>query len=188
MITHQMVISVAACIKNRLTVIAAIALAALSAATALAQPSVAVDQPDYHPFSTVTDSYRFKSISAGPQAPNPAPAGSAATYLITASMDGGGKESVAFSCSGLPAGVTAAFSPVTVSASPWQSTLTLTAASSVASGTYSNITLTGTGRGDDKSVRTNTISLVVAKRAITVTAAPTRRPTMARPTPRPCRR
>jgi len=232
--------------KSHRTLIAAIALAALGAATALAQPSVAVDQPDYHPFSTVyiagagfqagetvqcqilrididdnsgsehqpwqvtadavgnfqaswyvtlheagatlrltatgqrsglaaqttfTDSYHFIGVSAGPQSPNPVPAGSAATYLITASISGGGNETVTFSCSGLPSGVAAAFSPATVSASPWQSTLTLTASSSVASGTYSNITVTGTGRGDDRSVQNTTISLVTGKRAITVTAA-----------------
>jgi len=232
--------------KSHRTLIAAIALAALGAATALAQPSVAVDQPDYHPFSTVyiagagfqagetvlcqilrididdnsgsehqpwqvtadaagnfqaswyvtlheagatlrltatgqrsglaaqttfTDSYHFIGVSAGPQSPNPVPAGSAATYLITASISGGGNETVTFSCSGLPAGVTAAFSPVTVSASPWRSTLTLTASSNVASGTNGNITITGTGGGDDRSVQSTTISLVTGKRAITVTAA-----------------
>ena len=233
--------------KSQLILVAALALLVFGTVNALAQPSVAVDQLDYHPFSTVhitgtgflpgeavqcqvlridvddnsgsehqpwrvsadaagkvqaawyvtlheagatlrltakgqrsgltaqtqfTDSYHFKGISAGPQTPNPLPAGSAATYRITASVNGGGKESVAFSCSGLPAGVTAVFTPSLVSTSPWQSTLTLTASSSMASGTYSNITVTGTGQGDDKSVMTTTISLVAGKRAITVMAVP----------------
>ena len=67
-------------------------------------------------------------------------AGSSATTTIAISDSGGFSGSVALTASGLPAGVTAAFSATSTATS---SVLTLTAGSTAAAGTYS-ITVTGT--------------------------------------------
>jgi len=101
------------------------------------------------------------SLSANPTAVN-ITQGSTASSSITLTASGGFTGSVSLTASGLPAGVTAVFSPASLTTSG-SSTLTFTAAATAVAGTY-NITITGTGPADLS--RTTTI-------ALTVTAPPT---------------
>jgi hypothetical protein len=80
------------------------------------------------------------AIAAAPTA-LPVVAGHAGTTSISTNLVSGAAESVALSASGLPAGVTAGFSPVSVTAGG-ASTLTITVGSGVAAGSYP-ITVTG---------------------------------------------
>jgi subtilase family serine protease len=70
-------------------------------------------------------------------------AGSNATATVSTAVTSGTSESVALSASGLPSGVTASFSPSSVSSGS-SSTVTFTASASAAAGNYS-VTVTGTG-------------------------------------------
>ncbi len=70
-------------------------------------------------------------------------AGSNATATVSTAVTSGGSESVALSASGLPSGVTASFSPSSVTSGS-SSTVTFTASASAAAGNYS-VTVTGTG-------------------------------------------
>lgn len=81
-------------------------------------------------------------------------AGATATDTITITPSGGFTGSVALSASGLPAGVTAAFSPASTTGT---STMTFTAASTATAGT-STITVTGTS---GSLTHTATISLTI---------------------------
>ncbi|QMU72944.1 carbohydrate binding domain-containing protein [Streptacidiphilus sp. P02-A3a] len=81
------------------------------------------------------------SVAASPASASVAP-GASTTSTVSTAVTSGSAESVALSASGLPTGVTAAFSPASVT-SGGSSTLTLTASSSAAAGTYP-ITITGT--------------------------------------------
>lgn len=81
--------------------------------------------------------------------------GATATDTITSTPSGGFTGSVALSASGLPAGVTAAFSPASTTGT---STLTFTGASTATAGT-STITVTGTS---GTLTHTATISLTVS--------------------------
>ncbi|MGD0629406.1 MAG: protease pro-enzyme activation domain-containing protein [Terracidiphilus sp.] len=84
--------------------------------------------------------------------------GSTGKSTITTTVSGGFNSAVALSASGLPTGVTAAFSPSSIAApGSGTSTLTLTVASTAATGT-STITITGTGGG---ITHTATVSLTV---------------------------
>lgn len=84
--------------------------------------------------------------------------GSSATSTISTTVSGGFNASVALSASGLPSGVTAAFSPTSIAApGNGSATMTLTASSTATAGTYS-ITVTGTGGG---KTHTTTVSLTV---------------------------
>ena len=56
----------------------------------------------------------LSSVSSGPQTPDPVQAGSNATYVVTVNRTGNGNIDVYLSAAGLPAGVTATFSPVLV--------------------------------------------------------------------------
>ena len=80
------------------------------------------------------------SIAASPTSVSVAPGKSVTTTISTAVVKGSA-ESVALSASGLPAGVTASFSPASVTAGN-SATLTLTASSSAAAG-QSSVTVTG---------------------------------------------
>jgi kumamolisin len=83
--------------------------------------------------------------------------GNTATSSISVNITGGYSSAVTFSASGLPAGVTASFSPTSLSGNG-SSTLTFTASSSATIGA-SSVTVTGTGT--DGTVQTTTISLTV---------------------------
>ncbi len=65
-----------------------------------------------------------------------AAAGSTASTTITAVPFNGFKSAVSLSATGLPSGVTAGFSPASISGGSGSSTLTLTASGSVAAGSY----------------------------------------------------
>ena len=69
-------------------------------------------------------------------------AGGSATSTVSTAVTSGSAQSVSLAASGLPSGVTASFSPGSVTAGG-SSTLTLTASSSAAAGTYP-VTITGT--------------------------------------------
>jgi outer membrane protein assembly factor BamB len=81
------------------------------------------------------------SISATPAAVSAAAGGAGSTSIGTALVSGTA-ETVVFSAGGLPSGVTASFSPTSVTAGA-ASTLTLNVGAAVAPGTY-NLTVTGT--------------------------------------------
>ena len=109
------------------------------------------------------------TLSASPSSLSVTQGGTASTTIST-TVSGGFNSAVALSASGLPAGVTASFSPASI-ASPGSSTLTLTAASTAATGTF-NVTVTGTGGG---VTHTSTVTLTVnsaAKPDFTVGASP----------------
>ena len=82
--------------------------------------------------------------------------GSTGTSTITSTVSGGFDSAVTLSASGLPTGVTAAFSPISISGTG-SSTLTFTVGSSAAAGT-STITVTGTS---GTTTKTTTVSLTV---------------------------
>jgi subtilase family serine protease len=103
--------------------------------------------------STQTSSF---SISASPGSLSVAQ-GSAGSTTVTVSPIGSFSSNVALTYSTLPTGVTAAFSPTSISGGSGSSTLTFTAASTATPGTYS-ITVTGTA---GSTVETTTVSLTV---------------------------
>ncbi len=77
--------------------------------------------------------------------------GTAGNVSITTGISGGFNSAIALSASGLPAGVTAAFSPSSIAApGAGTSTLTLTVSSSTAPGTYS-IMVIGNGGGFNRT-------------------------------------
>jgi kumamolisin len=82
--------------------------------------------------------------------------GSSGTSKITSTVSGGFDSAVSLSASGQPTGVTASFSPTSITGTG-TSTLTLKVASSTKTGTYT-ITVTGTGGG---KTNTTTVSLTV---------------------------
>ncbi|GAA1948785.1 carbohydrate binding domain-containing protein [Kitasatospora viridis] len=81
------------------------------------------------------------SLSDSPATGSVAP-GSSATATVNTAVTSGSAQSVALSVSGAPAGVTASFSPASVTAGS-SSTLTLSTTSAVAPGSYP-LTITGT--------------------------------------------
>jgi kumamolisin len=99
--------------------------------------------------------------------------GSTGKSTITTLVSGGFSSAIALSASGMPTGVTAAFSPTSIAApGSGTSTLTLTVASTAAAGT-STITITGTGGG---ITHTATVSLTVtaaAQGTFTISVSPT---------------
>jgi len=119
--------------------------------------------------STQTPSF---TLSASPSSLSVVQGSSGASTITTAVVDGF-DAAVALSASGLPTGVTAAFSPTSIAApGSGTSTLTLTVASTSATGTYS-ITVTGTGGG---VTQTTTVSLTVTapvSASFTLSASPT---------------
>ena len=124
---------------------------------------------------TSTGSNDF-SVSVNPTNVSVA-AGSNASATVSTAVTSGSSESVAFSASGLPSGVTASFSPSSVNSGS-ASTVTFTASSSVASGNYS-VTITGTGSTGSHTATltlsvtaaaTNDFSLAVNPTSASVTA------------------
>ncbi|MGW3191092.1 glycosyl hydrolase family 18 protein [Streptomyces ardesiacus] len=95
------------------------------------------------------------SLSAAP-ASGTVTAGASATTTVKTAVKSGTAETVRFSASGVPAGVTASFSPASVTAGG-QSTLTLATTDRAVSGTYS-VTVTGTSASGSHSA---TYSLTV---------------------------
>ncbi|MCW6007077.1 S8 family serine peptidase [Micromonospora sp. CPCC 205371] len=108
----------------------------------------------YVPNTTTPPANDF-SLSTSPTSGSVA-AGSSATTTVSTATTSGSAQSVALSASGLPSGVTATFSPTSVT-SGGSSTLTLATSASTPSGTYT-ITVTGTGAS---ATRTATYSLTV---------------------------
>jgi subtilisin family serine protease len=105
--------------------------------------------------NTTTPPTNDFSVATSPTSGSVA-AGSSATTTVSTATTAGSAQSVAFSASGLPSGVTATFSPMSVT-SGGSSTLTLATSASTPSGTYT-ITVTGTGAS---ATRTATYSLTV---------------------------
>ena len=100
------------------------------------------------------------SLSASPSSVSVV-AGSSNTTTIALTVSGTYSSAVSFSASGLPTGVTASFSPTSLSGNG-STTLTFTATANASTGTS---TVTVTGKGLDGTVESTTVSL-------TVTAAP----------------
>jgi uncharacterized membrane protein len=97
------------------------------------------------------------SISASPSLLSVTQGGSTSSTISTA-VSGGFNSAVSLSASGLPAGVTASFSPASIAApGSGSSTLTLTASATAATGAV-NVTVTATGAG---VTHTTVISLTV---------------------------
>jgi kumamolisin len=97
--------------------------------------------------------------------------GSSGSSTITSTVVDGFDSAVALTASGLPTGVTATFSPTSITGSG-SSSLTLAVASTTSTGTYT-ITVTGTGGG---ITQTATVSLTVTSSVaagFTLTASPT---------------
>ncbi|MEV0650138.1 S8 family serine peptidase [Phytomonospora sp. NPDC050363] len=94
------------------------------------------------------------SIALSPSSGNVQP-GSSTTTTVSTQTTNGSAQNVALSASGLPSGVTASFSPTSVT-SGGSSTLTLSVSASAAQGSYS-VTVNGTG----EVTRTATYSLTV---------------------------
>jgi trimeric autotransporter adhesin len=102
------------------------------------------------------------TIAASPASVSIAQGGSGSSTVTTA-VSGGFNSAIALSASGLPAGVTASFSPSSIAApGSGSSTLTFTVSSTATLGT-STVTITGTG---GSTTHTTTVSL-------TVTSVPT---------------
>jgi uncharacterized membrane protein len=98
--------------------------------------------------------------------------GSSGSTSISTTPSGGFNSAVSLSASGLPAGVTASFSPASIAApGSGSSTLTFTASSTATAGT-SNVTVTATGGG---VTHTTTVALTIAAAAapnFTLSASP----------------
>ena len=112
------------------------------------------------------------SISASPGSVT-VTQGSNVTSAVTTAVSGGFNSSISLSATGLPSGVTASFSPATITApGSGSSTLTLTASSSASVGSYS-VTITGIGGG---LTETTPLSLTVTsgtEPGFTLSASPT---------------
>jgi hypothetical protein len=106
------------------------------------------------------------SISASPTTVS-VTAGTSGTTSISTAVVSGSAESIALSTSGLPTGVTAGFSPTSVSAGA-SSSLTFNVAGSVAPGTYS-ITVTGTATS---ATHSTPVSLTVPPNDFSISASP----------------
>jgi cardiolipin synthase len=85
------------------------------------------------------------SLSASPSSVS-VTQGATGTSTITSTVSGGFDSTVSLAASGLPSGVTAAFSPASISGGAGSSTLTFTASGTATTGT-STVTITGTGGG-----------------------------------------
>ena len=102
--------------------------------------------------STVTPSFSLSATAAS------VTAGSTGNSTVTEAVTGGFDSAVTLSASGLPTGVTAAFSPTSITGAG-TSTLTFTAASTATAGSY---TITVTGTPASGSIETTTLTLTVS--------------------------
>lgn len=84
--------------------------------------------------------------------------GASTTLTLTATRTGGFTGSIALTATGLPTGVTASFSPSTLTSGQTTSTLTLTAAATAATGTF---TLTLRGNSTGQPERTAAVAVTV---------------------------
>jgi hypothetical protein len=105
------------------------------------------------------------SISVSPTSASVS-AGSGTTATVSTAVTSGSAQTVSLSASGLPAGVTASFSPSSVTAGS-SSTLTISTSSSTAAGTYT-LTITGTG---SSATHTTSLALTVTTSGGTCTPA-----------------
>src|SRR5262249_5665140 len=97
------------------------------------------------------------SLSTSPTSLSVTQGSSGSTSVSTAAA-GGFNSSITLSASGLPAGVTASFSPTSIAApGNGSSTLTFSAGSTAATGT-TNVTVTATGGG---TTHTTTVALTI---------------------------
>ncbi len=140
------------------------------------QTGVAPNGIELHPvldviFNPGTQNPDF-ALSASPTTVSVAQGGSKTTTVST-TVSGGFNSAVSLSASGLPAGVTASFSPTSIAApGSGSSTLTFTASSTAAIGT-STVTINASGGGVSHST---TVSLTVSATAtpdFAVSASPT---------------
>lgn len=140
------------------------------------QTGVAPNGIELHPvldviFNPGTQTPDF-ALSASPTTVSVAQGGTKTTTVST-TVSGGFNSAVSLSASGLPAGVTASFSPTSIAApGSGSSTLTFTASSTAATGT-STITINASGGGVSHST---TVSLTVSATAtpdFAVSASPT---------------
>ncbi len=97
--------------------------------------------------------------------------GNTSCQVIVSPLDGFGS-SVTLGASGLPSGVTASFSPSSISGGSGTSTLTLTASSSTTPGVYSLGSAAITGNGGSISRLTPMTLIVTATPTFSVSAAP----------------
>jgi len=98
-------------------------------------------------------------------------AGSSGTLSLSTSVSGGFNSSVALSVSGLPTGVTAAFTPAQIAApGSGSSTLRLTAAGNTASGNY-NLTISAIGGGLTKTANSTLTILAPASFTLSTNAS-----------------
>lgn len=109
------------------------------------------------------------SLSASPASVTVAQ-GAKHTSTITNTVTGGFDSAISLSATGQPAGVSVGFSPISITGAG-TSSMTLTVASSTATGTY-HITVRGTS---GSTVETTSVSLTVSKSSpnFTISAAPT---------------
>ena len=107
-----------------------------------------------------SDGDRPGRVLTSPSAPRPprlaCRRGSSGTSTITSTVTGGFDSAIALSASGLPSGVTASFSPTSITGTG-KSTLKFTVSRTASTGTHT-ITITGTGGG---KTHTTSVSLSV---------------------------
>jgi uncharacterized membrane protein len=97
-------------------------------------------------------------LSISPSSVTVPPNGGTATYNVTISRTGGFTSALTMSVTGLPAGVTATFTPNPATGS--STTLTVTVPKSVAKGTYS---LTVTGSGGSPTITHTTNATLISR-------------------------
>lgn len=92
---------------------------------------------------------------------------------VTLTRAGGASTGVALTITGLPANVTAQFSPASLSGGTLRSTLTISAAAAAVAGSY-DVTVTGTGTGlvDSVDLTLDVTSLSVTGRLVTILEVP----------------
>src|SRR5437868_2253507 len=105
----------------------------------------------------------LSSVVVGPQSPSSINPGSNATYNVTVARTGTGNLDIYLSCSGLPTGATAAFSPGMVhfsgSTPTGSASLAISTTTAIAAGVY---TFTTTARdGGSPNIVTNTGTLTI---------------------------
>lgn len=101
--------------------------------------------------------------------------GSDVSVVVTLTRAGGASADVVLSATGLPANVTAQFSPPTLTGATLSSTLTITAEAAAVAGSYDVIvtgTGTGTGLADSADLTLEVTSLSVTGRVVSIIESP----------------